>query len=108
MKMNNESTPDEDNIGAAMNQVAESINPIVTPLEKIDDTPADRQVLIRTTDYDRGRWRAASTKSGVTLSAWIRDTLNREATNQLDCPHPTHQMRFYPWATLCLECGQRF
>ncbi len=106
--MSNEPNLNDDNLIAAMNHVAENLNPVVTPLEKIDDTPADKQVLIRTTEYDRNRWKDASIHSGVTLSAWIRETLNKESTTLLDCPHPTHQMRFYPWATMCLECGKRF
>jgi len=116
IKMNDNEKQDNDgnsndgdsNLAAAMNHVADNINLTVAPMPKVDDAPADKQVLIRATEYDRNRWKDASVKSGITLSSWIRDALNKEASNALDCPHPMHQMRFYPWATLCLECGMRF
>ena len=107
-KQNDNDNEDDSNLTAAMNHVAENINLTVAPMSKVDDAPADKQVLIRATEYDRNRWKDASVKSGITLSSWIRDALNREASNALDCPHPMHQMRFYPWATICLECGMRF
>ena len=107
-KQNDTDNEDDSTLTAAMNHVAENINLTVAPMSKVDDAPADKQVLIRATEYDRNRWKDASVKSGITLSSWIRDALNREASNALDCPHPMHQMRFYPWATICLECGMRF
>lgn len=99
---------DDVNLIAAMNHVADNLDPTVSPMQKIDDAPADKQVLIRATEYDRDRWKNASTKSFISLSLWIRETLNKEAANVLDCPHPPHQMRYYPWATICLECSKRF
>lgn len=109
--MNNEQNNTENNdsnLISAMNHVAENTSMSVSPMQKPDDAPADKQVLIRATEYDRDRWKNASNKVGVTLSSWIRDTLNKEAASVLDCPHPDHQVRYYPWATICLECGQRF
>lgn len=109
--MNNEqiNTENKDsNLISAMNHVAENTSMSVAPMQKSDDAPADKQVLIRATEYDRDRWKNASNKIGITLSSWIRDTLNKESASVLDCPHPDHQMRYYPWATICLECGQRF
>ena len=98
----------DSNLISAMNHVAENTSMSVSPMQKSDDAPADKQVLIRATEHDRDRWKNASNKIGVTLSSWIRDTLNKEAANVLDCQHPDHQVRYYPWATICLECGQRF
>lgn len=109
--MNNEQDNTENNdsnLISAMNHVAENTSMSVSPMQKPDDAPADKQVLIRATEYDRDRWKNASNKVGITLSSWIRDALNKEAASVLDCPHPDHQVRYYPWATICLECGQRF
>jgi predicted DNA-binding protein len=67
----------------------------------------DKQVLIRASEHDRDRWKMSAEKSGVTLSAWIRDSLNRSASDALDCPHPLNFRRFYPWAEICLACKTR-
>lgn len=69
--------------------------------------PANRQVLIRANSADHDRWKAAAAKTGVSLSEFIRDTLNKQSAELLDCQHPTHQRRFYPWAEICLACGTR-
>lgn len=98
---------DEDNITAAMAKVAETIGTSVSPIVKPDDGPADKQVLIRTTDYERDRWKQASEKEQLTLSAWIRNVLNAEAKNLLECEHPMNMVRFYPWSKICTKCGQR-
>jgi predicted DNA binding CopG/RHH family protein len=37
----------------------------------------DKQVLIRASEADRDRWKQAAEKAGITLSAWIRDSLNK-------------------------------
>jgi hypothetical protein len=105
--MNDDETVEIDNIRAAMDKVAETINPTVSGIAKPDDGPADKQVLIRTTDYERDRWKLASSNEQVTLSAWIRDTLNAEARRILECDHPMNMVRFYPWAKICTKCGQR-
>lgn len=98
---------DDSNIVAAMNKVAESIDHSISPISKSDDGPADKQVLIRTTDQERDRWKEASSHENLTLSAWIRNTLNAEAKRILECDHPMNMMRFYPWAKICTKCGQR-
>jgi predicted DNA binding CopG/RHH family protein len=67
----------------------------------------DKQVLIRASEHDRDRWKQAAEKSGTTLSAWIRDSLNKSASDALDCPHPLNFRRFYPWAEICLSCHTR-
>lgn len=105
--MSTDETEETSNIRAAMDKVAETINPSVSGIVKEDDGPADKQVLIRTTDYERDRWKQASQNSQVTLSAWIRNTLNEEAKRILECDHPMNMTRFYPWAKICTKCGQR-
>jgi len=107
LAMSSEEIEEETNIKAAMDKVAESINPTVSGIVKPDDGPADKQVLIRTTDFERDRWKQASTNEQVTLSAWIRDTLNKEAKRILECDHPMNMIRFYPWAKICTKCSQR-
>jgi predicted DNA binding CopG/RHH family protein len=67
----------------------------------------DKQVLIRVSESDRERWKQAAEKNGTTLSAWIRDSLNKCASDALDCPHPLNFRRFYPWAEICLACSTR-
>lgn len=97
----------EDNLAAAVKHVAETMDMTVKPIEKNDDGPSNASVLVRTTDDVRERWRQAAEASGLTLSAWIRDTLNAEAKNVLDCEHPMNMVRFYPWSQMCLKCGKR-
>lgn len=95
------------NIGPAMDKVAESMDMTIAPIEKEDDGPADKQVLIRTTDQERERWKQASSQEHLTLSAWIRTVLNAEAKRLLECEHPINMVRFYPWSKMCTKCGQR-
>jgi len=98
---------DATNINAAMKKVAETIEPTIAPIEKEDDGPADKQVLIRTTDQERERWKKAATQEHLTLSAWMRTVLNAEAKRLLECDHPINMVRFYPWSKICTKCGQR-
>jgi hypothetical protein len=106
--MAQDNNPEEqDNIRTAMDKVAETLTPTVSPLINAVDGPADKQVLIRTNDYERNRWKEAATLEQVTLSAWIRNTLNSEAKRLLECEHPLNMMRFYPWAKICTKCGAR-
>jgi hypothetical protein len=105
--MSNQQNDAESNIKAAMDKVAENISPTVSSIVKDDDGPADKQVLIRTTDSERDRWKQASGLEQETLSAWIRNTLNAEAKRLLECDHPMNMVRFYPWAKICQKCGKR-
>lgn len=98
---------EESNIHAAMSRAMQSGDMSVRPIQKDDDGPAGKQVLIRTTDQDRDRWKEAAKLEGVTLSSWIRTTLNNAARNLLECDHPMNMTRFYPWATICTKCGKR-
>lgn len=98
---------EESNIHAAMDRAIQSGDMSIRPIQKDDDGPAGKQVLIRTTDQDRDRWKLAAESEGLTLSAWIRTTLNIAARNILECDHPMAMTRFYPWATICTKCGKR-
>jgi len=99
--MNNE------NIRAAVDKVVSSGDMSIRRMKKDDDGPVGKQVLIRTTDSDRENWKKVSETIGVTLSAWIRETLNEKARTFLECDHPESFMRSYPWATICTKCGRR-
>ena len=101
---------DNSNIAAAVERVASNMtNMSVKPIaEKNDDGPSDCQVLIRTMSGSRDRWKLAAEKSGLTLSSWIRETLNKSSDELLDCQHPIALQRFYPWAHVCTACGYRF
>jgi hypothetical protein len=106
----NNNNPEHSNIRAAMDKVAESLEPTISPTNNPDDGPADKQVLIRTNEVERDRWKSAADHEGMTLSAWIRKALNDSASNILDCPHPMELIRFYPWAggkKVCTRCRQR-
>lgn len=100
-------TNNENNLHAAMERAMNGGDMSVRPIAKDDDGPASKQVLIRTTDEDRDRWKQASALEGVTLSSWIRTTLNNAARSLLECDHPMNMTRFYPWATICTKCGKR-
>ena len=96
------------NVAAAMDRVADAIKPTIARGTRTDDgTPSDKQVLIRTTDAERDRWKEAASHEQLTLSSWIRNVLNNEAKRILECDHPMNMMRFYPWAKICTKCGQR-
>ena len=101
MKMSTE------DIRNAVDKAMEKTDMSVRPLKKSDDGPADKQVLIRTTDEQRDYWKRAADESKVTLSSWIRETLDSAARSVLECDHPMAMTRFYPWATICTKCGKR-
>jgi hypothetical protein len=97
-----------DNLKAAMSFVIRDEKDMsIRPISKNDSGPADKQVLIRTTEEERRRWKSASIADGKNLSSWIRDSLNERASLVLDCQHPMSETRFYPWATICTKCGRR-
>ena len=97
----------ENNIKAAMSQVVSSDDLRIKQVAEGEDNVVDKQVLIRVSEKDRQRWKQASEMSGKTLSSWIRDILNQEANNLLDCPHPLNEVKYYPWAQICTRCGLR-
>lgn len=95
------------NIAAAMDKVAETMKLTIKPINSEDEGPAGTQVLIRTTEQDKERWRKAAEASQMTLSAWIRKLLNDEAQKSLECSHPAEMQKIYPWSHMCLKCGKR-
>lgn len=76
-------------------------------INKEDDGPADKQVLIRTTEPERDVWKRAAETLQVSLSQFIRDTLNEKSASLLNCTHPISQRRYYPWSEFCLKCETR-
>jgi len=99
---------EQDNLDAAVNREAEHMDLTIKPdTGSTPGNPVTAQVLIRTTEHDRDRWKEAADKHGLTMSEFIRTTLNKEAVETLDCTHPLNQRRYYPWSEFCLKCGQR-
>jgi hypothetical protein len=99
---------DDDNLEAAMDKVAENLDPTRVPVGSSKaGEPASKQVLLRASERDHLRWKEAADKMGVSMAEFIRNTCNEKATSLLDCPHPTNQRRYYPWAVSCLACGTR-
>lgn len=97
-----------DNVEVAMERVSKMIKPTVpVSLGDEDGPPADKQILIRINDSDRERWKAAADKVHVSMSAFIRDTVNQRVSEVIDCSHPINQRRYYPWAEFCLKCKLR-
>lgn len=101
-----ENVENEDNLVQAMNNVAEIIDHSISTRIS-GDTPADKQVLIRTTDEDRERWKAAAQIRGISLAEFIRDTINQKVTDILECSHPQDMRKSYPWSEFCLRCNSR-
>ena len=99
--------PGQDNIEAAMHEMAENLDLTVSTKISDDDGPADKQILIRATEHDRERWKRAAEVEGVSLSALIRSTMNRKVTDILDCSHPPQFRKSYPWAEFCTKCDMR-
>lgn len=100
------STDNQDNLEAAMEKVAESIEPTIgRNTGSSPGEPANKQVLIRSTVSDHARWKDAADTKGVSLSEFIRDCLNDAASKVLDCQHLN--VRSYPWAEICLDCDER-
>ena len=99
--------PGQDNIEAAMHEVAEGLDLTVSTKVSDDDGPADKQILIRATEHDRERWKRAAQVAEVSLSALIRETMNIKVAEILDCSHPMEFRVSYPWAEHCKKCGSR-
>ena len=99
---------DQDNLAAAMDKVAEFIEPTVASNTGAEPgAPAVAQVLVRTTHEERERWKEAAEAKGLSLSEFIRSVVGDATAAVLDCPHPLNQRRWYPWAEFCIECGNR-
>lgn len=97
-----------DNVEAAMHKAAETLSP-TRPFNtnSSDGETASKQVLLRATETDHERWKAAAAKLDVSLSEFIRLNCNKAAENLLDCSHPIEFLKTYPWSQTCLKCGKR-
>jgi len=103
---NAENTEPVDNLEQAMYDIAESMDHSIST--KISgDTPADKQVLVRTTDDDRERWKQAAQARGLSLAEFLRNTINEKVVEILDCAHPLDMRKSYPWSEFCLRCNRR-
>lgn len=69
--------------------------------------PADKQVLIRLTEWDRQRWGEAARVEGVSVSEFVRSLVNERVRGLLECDHPVDRRRVYRWAEFCQKCGAR-
>ena len=99
--------PGQDNVEAAMHEIAEDLDLTVSTRVSDNDGPADKQILIRATEHDRERWKRAAEVDSVSLSALIRETMNAKVAEILDCSHPMEFRVSYPWAEHCKKCGSR-
>ena len=99
--------PGQDNVEAAMHDLAEGMDLTVSTKVSDDDGPADKQILIRATEHDRERWKRAAEVAEMSLSALIRETMNLKVAEILDCSHPPEFRVSYPWAEHCKKCGSR-
>ena len=99
--------PPVDNVEAAMDHLAETMDLNVSRKVSEDEGPADKQILIRSTQRDHERWKLAAEREGESLSAFIRRIVNGSVTEILDCSHPLESRQTYPWSETCLKCGLR-
>jgi hypothetical protein len=102
------SDDNNDNLDAAMDKVAETLVPTrAKSTGAKNGEAAQAQVIIRTTDEERERWKDAAAKAGMSMSEWLRGLASKEATSVLECDHPMHMRLSYPWAEFCLKCTKR-
>jgi predicted DNA binding CopG/RHH family protein len=97
-----------DNIEAAMDKLAETLEPTRKP--NTGSTPGDpamKQVIIRATESDQERWKTAAEKQGLSLAEFVRRVCNDASARELDCPHPVHMRKVYPWSERCTACNKR-
>jgi len=108
---NNDKAPNvapdaQDNLKVAVDKVAESMDMTVSNVVG-EDGPSTKQIIVRTTDTEHERWKAASQKVGKSMSQFIRDSVSAKVSETLDCQHPINMRRYYPWAEFCLKCNTR-
>lgn len=97
----------ENNLDAAMSKEFETMKLVREKNTGAkNEEPSQAQVIVRTTEEQRERWKAAALKSGMSMSEWIRDLCMKEAANVLECQHPENMIRRYPWRITCMKCGQ--
>lgn len=98
---------DQDNIDAAMDKVAETLDMSINRNLEEDGEPAQKQVLFRASEREHRRWKEAAAKNGMSMAEFIRETMNKAAEQSLDCPHPLKARKIYPWANICTACKAR-
>lgn len=99
---------DVDNIAAAMDKVAESMDLTRKPnTGSTPGEPAMKQVIVRATEHDQERWKQAAEKQGVSMAEFVRRVCNEAAAEELDCPHPIQFRKSYPWSERCTKCNTR-
>ena len=97
----------QDNVEAAMDKLAETLDPKISQKVSDDDGPADKQILIRSTQRDHERWKLAAEREGKSMSAFIRELVNSMVAEVLDCSHPMEFRQQYAWQETCLKCDTR-
>ena len=65
------------------------------------------QILVRCSEEQRERYKAAAAAEDMTMSEWIRSLAEYRAAEVLHCVHPHNMRRRYPWAEFCMKCGTR-
>lgn len=108
MNNNDDTEVPQDNLEAAMEAVAETIAPTrgKNSGAKKGET-AQSQILIRATPEDHELMKQAAAFLGISMTEFIRNTVVDKAKELLNCAHPLSQRKSYPWAEMCLRCGQR-
>lgn len=95
-----------DNLGPAMDKIAETLNPTISKPGK-KGSPAQAQILVRVTTETRDRWKQAAEHTGKPVSDFIRDLVNGAANEILECSHPTNMRRTNIRHEYCLKCGKQ-
>lgn len=99
---------EEDNIEAAMEKLAETLEPTrKTNTGSTPGEPAMKQVIVRATEYDHDRWKLTAERQGVSLAEFVRRLCNEAAAYEIDCPHPIEFRQSYPWSERCTKCNVR-
>lgn len=97
-----------DNIEAAIDEMVDFVEPTVKKNTKSSPgEPAMKQVIVRTTDAEHARWKAAADALGVSVAEFMRDACSTAASRELDCSHPPQFRKEYPWSARCTKCGKR-
>lgn len=98
----------DDNIEAAMDKVAETLEPTRKPnTGSAPGEPAMKQVIVRATEHDQERWKQAAERQGVSMAEFVRRVCNEAAAIEIDCPHPMQFRKSYPWSERCTKCNAR-
>ena len=113
-------TPEEqpqDNLEAAMEKVAETLEPtrsrLVGKKKKDKDgtdlsSTAQEQVLFRASAEDKEKWEKCAEHLGISMAEFLRISANEKAETAMQgCDHPIAFRRSYPWMEECLKCGVR-